>query len=110
MDKYRCRNMLLKKASLLKDLREGRNVSLNSVSSEALTCLIYILHFIVSGEIPISQTTHQSLKNANLIQKLSKIRTKKSLLSIIKRDQAILFLTPFEKLWPDLLQNVIVKK
>lgn len=102
--------MLLRKAALLKDLKEGKKISLNSVSSEALTCLIYILHFIVQGDIPISAECHSIIKQSELVTKLSKIRTKKQLSSIVKREHAVSFLTPFNNFWPNLLQNIVVKK
>lgn len=110
MDKYRCRQLILRKRQLLKQLKTGKKISIGSLSSEALTCLCYLLHFISNAQIPISRDCHNKLQKTNLISKLAEIRGKKSLHSFGSREKAVPFLNNFSHLWPNLLEDVVKKR
>ena len=68
IEKFKCRELMIYNKQFLSDLYESNGMTarkiLNLASDSQIKLLLYLLHFISSGEIPLSEDGFQSISKA----------------------------------------------
>jgi hypothetical protein len=111
MDKFRAKNAFKRQKKFLIQLKNGHPAP-KTFSKDQARALLYLLHFLVIGEVPIQAAAFNLLKTHYGINKLrSKLEKKPNLHNLLKSDLASqsAFLSNFKSSWSALVHTVLHK-
>jgi RNAse (barnase) inhibitor barstar len=109
MDKFKAKNAFKRQKKFFTQLRNGHSAP-DTFSKDQSRALLYLLHFLVVGEVPIKSVAFNMLESHYGIKKFrSKLETKKNFHNLLKSDLASQseFLNNFKLVWSALVDTVL---
>ena len=103
--------MFLKNRALLNALANGSPLPKKLLSHQA-KALLYLMHFLVNGDIPISSHTFTKLKKKNGLKKLQLgLESKTAFMALLKLDlhKKNQFLHKLKVDWSDLVKPILTQ-
>jgi hypothetical protein len=108
MDKFKARRLFVREKAFLLQLCDGGDFP-DTITQYQAQSLLYLLHFLTNGDIPVTEATFQKLKSScNILHLRSKIESKKALYNILKSPLStqLQIIDKFKAIWGLLVKPI----